>query len=89
MCRSASIVDRWSPISAISEDTVACSVSDDTLAKGKAIEAPSMSPTVMVDVVRVKARVIHPLLTTREKAVFILGKKWCRTDQNEACSNKC
>jgi len=84
---AASIVDIYSPISAIREDTLACAVGNDTIAKRLVGEAPSMKPTVTVDPVSIKARVIHFFLTTSERRGEIaLGKKRGRADQNLACS---
>ena len=64
---AASIVDIYSPISAVREDTLACAVGNDTIAKRLAIEAPSMKPTVSVDPVGVKAGVIDLFLRIRER----------------------
>lgn len=66
MC-TASLIDICAPISAVGKDTFACAVGDDTVAKRLVIEAPSMKPTIIVDPVGVKARVIYPFLRIRER----------------------
>ena len=64
---AASIVDIWSPISAVGEDTLACAIGDDAIAKRLIVEAPSMKSTVIVDPVSVKAGVIDPFLRIRQR----------------------
>ena len=84
---AASIVDIYSPISAVREDTLACAVGNDTIAERLVGEAPSMKPTITVDPVGIKARVIYFFLTTSERRWEIaLGKKRRCADENLACS---
>ena len=74
--RSAGVVDIWPPISLVGDDTLASAVGDDTLAKCPIGESPSMKPTVTVDPVGIKTRVIYPFLSTSERGARIfLGKK--------------
>jgi len=72
----ASVVDIGSPISAVGHNTPACAVRNDAIAKRLAVEAPSMKPTIIVNPVGVKARVVYPFLSTSERGREIpLGEK--------------
>ena len=72
----ASLIDVCPPISAVGDDTIACAVRNHAVAKRLVIEAPSMNPTIIVNPVGIKACVVYPFLSIRERGrKIVLGEK--------------